>query len=106
MFSGSEVLSSDMLHTHFPLLFASSNADFPLEFIYHLFGKFLVGHGTFAQFSCRGPDAQNVCVQRKHRRLLKATRALKIVVSLQSPFWVEFCFYFHLPHEHLALLAG
>lgn len=90
MLSCSEVLSTTMLHTQFFTPICVFHADFALEFIYHLLRGLLAGHGTFAQYFCHGPDAQNVGVERKHCHLLKEARALKIIASLPPHFWVEF----------------
>jgi hypothetical protein len=49
----------------------------------------LAEQGTLAQFSCPGAHAQNGVAERKHRHLLKTTRAMMIASSPPPHFWTE-----------------
>jgi hypothetical protein len=77
---------SAMIHTHFDTSIRVFHADSTGEYLTDALRQVLAEQGTLTQFSCPSGHAQNGVVERKHRHLLEAARALMIASSVPPHF--------------------
>lgn len=78
---------SNYIKTHFGGSFKFIRTDIALEFSDKLCIKFYCEMGIVHQTSCPYRPQQNARVERKHRHVLKISRALKLQFGLPVSFW-------------------
>ena len=78
-----------MISTQFQKKIKVFRSDSGREYLSGAFRSLLVNDGTLPQLSCPSVPAQNGVAKRKHRHLLKTTRALLLSTSILTEFWAD-----------------
>jgi transposase InsO family protein len=91
-----------MVCTHFDSPIRVFRADSAGEYLSRALCQFLADQDIIPQYSCTGGHAQNSVIERRHRHLLKTTRALLLTSSVLD----RSCVYNCLPCEHSTLYCS